>query len=101
MGSANTIVAIGRVLAAGLVTIPAPVTSAPQPPQISAAELAGLWHAKHRFGPDISGPLILERANNTYIADIAGFTLPVRVEKGELSFEIPGDRGAFRGRIDG
>jgi CubicO group peptidase (beta-lactamase class C family) len=74
------------------------------PPAAAAAQvrdLSGLWQAKRRFGPDARGTLILERANGLYVADIAGRTVPARVERDEIAFDLPGDRGGFRGRFEG
>src|SRR6185295_3137997 len=64
-----------------------------------ADELAGLWKAKRRFGPDARGLLVLQRAGAAYSAEMVGRTVPVRDEKGELSFELPNGEGAFRGRL--
>lgn len=66
----------------------------------SSAEFTGLWEAKRRFGPDTNGLLIIRRVGDSYVADISGFVLPVRSENGELSFDLPADRGAFRGNLD-
>jgi len=67
-------------------------------PAASADELVGLWKAKRRFGPDGRGPLVIQRTGPTYTAEMMGRTLPVRVEQGELSFELPNGQGAFRGK---
>jgi len=64
-----------------------------------AAELAGLWEAKLRFGPDIRGPLILERANGTWHAEIAGRGTAARLAGDTITFELPDGRGAFRGQL--
>lgn len=42
-----------------------------------ADELAGVWKAKQRFGPDARGPLIIEHADRGWIADFIGEKLPV------------------------
>src|SRR5438128_2442719 len=67
-----------------------------------AAELAGLWEAKLRFGPDIRGPLILERANGTWHAEIAGRGTAARLAGDTITFELPdgrtGGERAGRGR---
>jgi len=62
-----------------------------------SSDLVGLWKAKRRFGPDVRGPLLLERSRGGYTADVMGLSVPVRVSGGELSFELP-DGGGFRGR---
>jgi CubicO group peptidase (beta-lactamase class C family) len=66
-----------------------------------SADLAGLWKAKRRFGPDEQGPLIVERARDGYVADMAGRRVPMRAGGDELSFELPGGRGRFSGRLEG
>jgi CubicO group peptidase (beta-lactamase class C family) len=72
-------------------------------PLLFAAEpqdLSGLWRAKKRFGPDAAGPLVIERSGSGYTADMMGRLLPVRVEGGELAFDLPADGGAFRGKLE-
>jgi CubicO group peptidase (beta-lactamase class C family) len=64
-----------------------------------AGELVGLWKAKRRFGPDARGPLLMVRSGNSYTADMMGFTVPVRVENGELWFDLPNREGTFRGKL--
>jgi CubicO group peptidase (beta-lactamase class C family) len=65
----------------------------------SADELAGLWKAKKRFGPDAGGTLVLQRSGNTWTADLAGRILPVAAANGTLTFTVP-EGGTFRGRLD-
>jgi hypothetical protein len=72
----------------------------------SANELAGLWKAKKRFGPDAHGTLVLQRsgrtpATGTWTADMAGRILPVATAHGELTFTLPDNGGTFRGKLDG
>jgi len=64
-------------------------------------ELAGLWKAKSRFGPDARGPLIIEREGTAYMADVLGRRIAARLEAGELRFELPARLGQFRGKIEG
>jgi CubicO group peptidase (beta-lactamase class C family) len=66
----------------------------------AADELVGLWKAHRWFGPVARGPLVIKKAGVTYTADMCGRILPVRVEKGELSFELPNGQGAFRGKLE-
>ncbi|HYF40002.1 MAG TPA: serine hydrolase domain-containing protein [Gemmatimonadales bacterium] len=68
--------------------------------QERAPDLSGLWAAKVRFGPDIRGPLTLIRSGSAWRADVAGFSLPVRIEGREIWFELPDGRGSFRGRLN-
>jgi CubicO group peptidase (beta-lactamase class C family) len=62
-------------------------------------ELAGLWKAQRWFGPAARGPLVIRRTGSSYTADMLGRTLPVRVDRGELSFELPNNQGKFRGKL--
>lgn len=95
-----------RVLACGLALLSAtapepglaPATGAPSP-GASLDELVGLWKARRWFGPYARGPLVIERSKATYTADMVGRRLPVRLERGELSFELPNGQGAFRGKF--
>jgi CubicO group peptidase (beta-lactamase class C family) len=65
--------------------------------QGNASELVGLWAAKLRFGPDIRGPLTIERAAGGWRAEIAGVSSNARVLGDTISFDLPDGRGAFRG----
>ena len=77
---------------------PAQTTTTPQAP---SDKLVGLWKAKKRFGPDARGTLVIRKDGSAYAANMMGRTLPVRSEAGELIFELPGDQGVFRGRLQG
>jgi CubicO group peptidase (beta-lactamase class C family) len=59
--------------------------------------LEGLWVAKARYGPDIRGPLMIRPTGGGLVADIAGFTVPVRQQGTNLSFALPDGNGSFRG----
>lgn len=61
----------------------------------------GLWVARHRYGPDIDGTLMILRRNGELHADIAGFSVPVRVEGQKFAFTLPDDQGSFRGSLSG
>ncbi|HEV3470739.1 MAG TPA: serine hydrolase [Pyrinomonadaceae bacterium] len=65
-----------------------------------AKELAGLWEAKRRFGPDVGGPLIVRQLKGEWRAEIAGRVAPARLEGDAISFELPDGEGAFRGEFD-
>jgi CubicO group peptidase (beta-lactamase class C family) len=65
----------------------------------SVDELAGLWKAQRWFGPVARGPLVIRRSGSSYTADMVGRSIPIRVERGELSFELPMNQGKFRGRL--
>ena len=69
--------------------------SAADPPR----DLAGLWAAKLRFGPDLRGPLTIERSGGAWTADIAGRRAAVVADGERLSFELENGEGGFRGRM--
>jgi CubicO group peptidase (beta-lactamase class C family) len=71
----------------------------PLPAQTTSADLAGLWRAKRRFGPDARGTLIVQRTGSAFTADMMGFTVPVSVADKELTFELPNREGGFRGKL--
>lgn len=60
--------------------------------------LEGLWVAHQRYGPDIRGTLRILPRSGAMTADIAGFSVPVRVEGSHLGFTLPDGRTGFRGR---
>lgn len=62
-------------------------------------ELAGLWYAKLRYGPDIRGTLEIAQVGSALRAEIAGRSAPVRVVADTVSFQLAGDLGAFIGRF--
>ena len=66
----------------------------------NAADLAGLWKAKLRFGPDARGPLFVERSGTTFTAEMMGRVVPMRVEEAELTFTLPNNQGTFRGKLE-
>jgi len=65
----------------------------------AADDLAGLWKAKKWFGPEARGTLVLQRNGGTWIADMAGRTLPATNTNGEISFTLA-NGGIFRGKLD-
>jgi CubicO group peptidase (beta-lactamase class C family) len=88
-----------RPVGIAFVLIIAALLAAAVPPSPSADELAGLWKAKRWYGPFARGPLVIERTGETYTADMAGRIVPVRVDKGELSFDLPNGQGSFHGKL--
>ena len=77
-----------------------PTVSAGETIPAASEELAGLWKAKKRFGPDAHGSLIIQRNGAGYTADMMGRVVPLRMDKGELTFDLPDHEGAFRGKIE-
>lgn len=66
----------------------------------SAKELAGLWEAKQRFGPEVRGTLFVRQAGDRWQAEIAGRFATVKIDRDSVSFELPDGHGKFRGRFD-
>ena len=66
----------------------------------SAKELAGLWEAKKRFGPEVRGTLFIRQTGANWQAEIAGRFAPVKLEGDSISFELPDGKGKFRGKFD-
>jgi CubicO group peptidase (beta-lactamase class C family) len=75
------------------------IVLAASPSLASAQELAGLWEAKLRFGPEIRGSLTIEHAAGAWRAEIAGVSAPAQLAGDILTFELPDGRGSFRGRF--
>src|SRR3954454_7714274 len=74
----------------------------PKPPTPGGAgELAGLWQARRRFGPDVRGTLVVRRIGGEWRAEGAGRTAAVQRRGDTLSFELPNGEGAFRGYFSG
>ena len=67
----------------------------------SPPDLVGLWAAKLRFGPDLRGPLTIERRGGSWTAEIAGRTAVVKIDGERFSFELADGQGGFRGRLVG
>src|SRR5215216_3037669 len=95
-----------RALACGLALLSTaasaqtpPATRPAGTPAASANELVGLWKAKKRFGPDARGPLMIQKEGAAYVADMAGRRLPVRIDQGELTCDLPDNQGTFRGKL--
>ncbi len=81
-------------LVLGLSTLPAAAGAQ----RISPDSLAGLWRARSRFGPDVRGPVVIERVGTGYRAFLQGWTVPVPEQSSELRFSLPDGRGEFRGK---
>jgi len=87
---------------AGLLFVLAIARTAPaRAASAEAGALAGVWESDRVFGPEVRGALALSRGPSGWTASIGPFTVAAREENGEISFGLPGDRGAFRGRRRG
>jgi CubicO group peptidase (beta-lactamase class C family) len=90
----------GKVFVAVLVACASAAAGA-QTPSGSVDELEGLWKAQRIFTPTARGPLVIERRGATYVADMVGKRIDVRVDSGELSFQLSDGQGKFRGKLQG
>ncbi len=59
--------------------------------------LLGLWKSRLWLGPVARGPLVVEKRNDGYIADMMGRQVAVHREGRELVFSLPDKLGTFRG----
>jgi CubicO group peptidase (beta-lactamase class C family) len=68
----------------------------------AGTDLEGLWVAHARYGPDVRGRLMILRRGHSLVADVAGFSVPVDQQGKKLNFDLPDDKGSFRGEhVDG
>jgi CubicO group peptidase (beta-lactamase class C family) len=67
----------------------------------AGTDLEGLWAARAHHGPDVRGRLMILRRGDGLVADVAGFSVPVRQQGRKLSFDLPDGRGSFRGEHAG
>lgn len=70
-----------------------------EPPN-SAKELVGLWEAKRHFGPELRGPLLVEKGADGWRAEMAGRVARVHVDGDTVAVEFSEPKGAFKGRFD-
>ena len=61
-------------------------------------DLAGLWQARLRFGPDIRGTLTIAKDPDAWRGEIAGLSTTVKVEGDKVTMIM--DQGDFYGRFD-
>lgn len=66
----------------------------------TAKELAGLWHAKKRFGPDVRGTLMIRQTGSDCRAEISGYSAKCVTNGDAISFELAGGNGKFIGKTD-
>ena len=67
--------------------------------QVRSPDFVGLWEAKRHFGPEVRGTLVLVPREGGLVADIGGYSVPVKVNGRDHAFELPGNLGSFRGRV--
>jgi CubicO group peptidase (beta-lactamase class C family) len=63
----------------------------------TAAGLVGLWEASRRFGPEVRGRVTVERRDDAWSVEIAGWRVPAQVTDGFLIAEVVGG-GSLRVR---
>jgi CubicO group peptidase (beta-lactamase class C family) len=66
----------------------------------TAQQLAGVWEAKHRFGPDVRGTLLIKQTNGGWWAEIAGRSVQAKTTGEAIAFELPDGQGSFQGNFD-
>jgi hypothetical protein len=67
----------------------------------ATTDLEGLWAGRARFGPDVRGRLMILGCGDGIVADIAGFSVPVKQQGRKVSFDLPDGKGSFRGELIG
>jgi CubicO group peptidase (beta-lactamase class C family) len=63
------------------------------------SEMAGLWSGERDFGPLAAGDLTVDARGPSWIASVAGFRVPVKLDNSQLTFALPQNQGSFRGRF--
>lgn len=78
----------------------APLTNAYSEDSQTVTEFAGLWAAKRDFTPDVGGTLRISDIDGELQADISGYSADIATQRNNLYFELPGNRGYFRGSLE-
>ena len=68
--------------------------------QNAAKDLVGIWEAKRYFGPDVRGTLLIRQINNKWQAEISGYSATTKLDSNDITFELPNEKGKFRGKFD-
>ncbi|MEM8712753.1 MAG: hypothetical protein AAGG01_17515, partial [Planctomycetota bacterium] len=68
------------------------------PAEFELAQMAGVWGVETVFGPEVQGSLILRKEGDGWTADLQGHVASVTTSGHEWSFDLPGEKGSFRGR---
>src|ERR1700733_10552430 len=64
-------------------------------------ELVGLWGSELTFGPEARGELTIVRRDSNWRASISGIEVSASISSDRLTFNLPGGRGEFRGKVQG
>ena len=87
---------VSRVLAAAALGVGSSVA---QP--AASIDWVGLWEASRSFGPEVRGEIVFTEGSGKWVAEVSGFRVDVTSSGGAYTFELPGNRGAFRGKFVG
>jgi hypothetical protein len=87
------------VIVAGLL-LNSPSTLAQTVEPRTAQQLAGLWEARQRYGPDVRGSLLIRQLNGGWWAEIAGRSAQAKMTGEAITFELPDGKGSFQGKFD-
>jgi len=102
---ARSVIIISSILIGAALTLARPQDQANDAALASTSmnavrELAGLWEAKRRFGPDIRGALLIKQSNGGWWAEIAGKTVRAKLAGDAITFELPDGKNKFQGKFD-
>ncbi len=68
--------------------------------QVGSRDLTGLWEARRNFGPQVRGPLTITQDGEIWTAEVGPHRVQATLDESWISFELPGDRGGFRGQLE-
>ncbi|WP_426753716.1 serine hydrolase domain-containing protein [Myxococcus sp. Y35] len=71
---------------------------APSTPSLPE-QLPGLWGNETSFGPKVQGALTVDGRQSEWRVRIAGFDVAAKRTGADVTFALPGEHGAFRGRL--
>lgn len=93
------------ILASGTLFPATAFPAAPQSdgdaPTITVESMEGMWASETIFGPEIDGILVLREHDEVWHAEIEGRSAVVQQQDDVWAFELPGERGSFRGQLVG
>ncbi|GHG81180.1 serine hydrolase domain-containing protein [Comamonas sp. JC664] len=81
-----------------LATVAVPVSGQAQATSLSE-QLPGVWGNETHFGPRVRGVLTVDGRQGEWRAQVAGFDVTAKREGADVTFSLPEDQGAFRGRL--
>lgn len=66
----------------------------------SAKDLAGLWEATRRFGPDIRGTLLIRQTGDGWQGEIAGQAVQAKIAGDSITIELADGQNSFQGKFE-